>query len=419
MNILRLSLQSLGNRRYTAWLTLCTIAFSVALLLGVEKVRSGARAGFASTLSGTDLIVGARGGEIPLLLYSVFRLGDATNNLSWSSYQEIAALPQVRWTIPLALGDSHRGYRVLGTNGDYFRHYRYGRRQALAFAAGRPFADVYEAVLGAEVADALGYRLGRSIVVAHGVGEANLLQHQDKPFTVVGILERTGTPVDRTVHVSLEGITAMHVDWVFGVPLPGLSLSAEQARTRDLTPKTITAFLVGLDSRVSTFHIQRQVNDYRAEPLLAVIPGVALGRLWELIGVAEQALLIVSGCVVLTGLAGMLAVLLAGLEERRRELAILRSVGARPGHLFALLAGEAGGFAVAGGLLGTALLYGALYLLRPLVESRFGLYLELGPPGARELALLGGVAVAGLLLGLIPAYRAYRHSLADGMTIRI
>lgn len=419
MALLRLSIKSIRNRRFTAGLTLCAIAFSVALLLTVEKVRNGARESFASTISGTDLIIGARSGEIPLLLYSVFRIGNATNNVSWQSYQDIVAHPKITWTIPLSLGDSHRGYRVLGTNQDYFQHYQYGRQQNLRFAHGRAFQGVYEAVLGAEVAAALGYTPGTEIIIAHGTGNASLVNHDDKPFQVVGILARTGTPVDRTVHVSLEGITAMHVDWRFGAPLPGLRIGAEEALERDLTPTTLTAVLVGLDSPISAFALQRWVNEYPEEPLLAVLPGVALAQLWELMGVAEQALVFVSACVVLTGLTGMLAVILAGLAERRRELAILRSVGARPAHVFGLLTLEAGGFALIGSLLGLGLVYAALWLLQPLIESAFGFYLPVHPPDGGELAILSGVVGAGLLMGLIPGYRAYRYSLADGMIVRI
>ncbi len=161
MPILTLALKSLLNRRFTALLTLLSIALSVALLLGVERVRSETRASFSSTISGTDLIVGARSGPVQLLLYSVFRIGNATNNISWQSYQDIAAHPKVAWTVPISLGDSHRGFRVLGTTPGYFDHYRYARDRRLEFAAGARFDDLFDAVLGAEVADALGYRTGR------------------------------------------------------------------------------------------------------------------------------------------------------------------------------------------------------------------------------------------------------------------
>ncbi len=420
MHLLRLALASLANRRATALLTVLVIALSVGLLLAVERVRTETRSSFASTISGTDLIVGARSGSVNLLLYSVFRIGNATNNIRWDSYQQIAALPRVKWAIPLSLGDSHRGYRVLGTTPDYFTHYRYGQDRALQLAAGRPFADLFEVVLGAEVARALGYRLGDEIVLAHGVGAISLTRHDDKPFRVAGILARTGTPVDRTLHISLAGMEALHVDWQGGMPARGAArIDAEQARRLDLRPQAITAVLLGLDSRIATFAVQRALNEYRGEPLLAILPGVALQELWSLMGTAEQALLAVSACVVLVGLVGMLTALLASLNERRREMAILRSVGARPWQIAALLLAEALVLTLAGLLLGLALLYLAIALGQDFLQARHGLFLPLAAPSPREWLLLAASLAAALLLGLLPAWRAYRQSLVDGLSVRL
>jgi putative ABC transport system permease protein len=419
MAILRLAWKSLLNRRLTAGLTLFSIALSVSLLIGVERVRVEARESFAHTISGTDLIVGARSGGVQLLLYAVFRIGNATNNISWESYQDIAALPSVAWSIPISLGDSHRGYRVMGTTQDYFNHYHYARDRGLTFAHGDDFSDLYDAVLGAEVAEALDYHLGDPIVIAHGANDVSFARHEDKPFKVVGILKRTGTPVDRTVHVSLEAIEAIHIDWQGGAPVPGLSISAEKARHKDLSPKAITAALIGLKSKIATFQVQRTVNDYAEEPLTAILPGVALSELWGIIGIAENALLIISGFVVVVGLFGMLTALLTSLNERRREMAILRSVGARPGHIFALIMGEAVALTLAGILLGLGLLYGLLSIARPIIEARYGIYIELGGLTPHELLLLGIVLLAGFVVGMLPSYRAYRLSLADGLSIRI
>lgn len=416
--MLRLAFKSLLNRRGTVLLTIFTIAISTALLVGVERLRGEARSSFASTLSGTDLIVGARAGTVQLLLYSVFRMGEPTSNVSWQTYQEIATAPSVAWTVPMSLGDSHRGYRVLGSTDAYFEHYRYGSRHPLAFAQGRAFEGVYDAVLGSEVAAKLGYALDQDIVLAHGIGRVSFSDHDDKPFKVVGILAPTGTPVDRTVHVSLAAIEAIHIDWQSGTRVPGRSMSAEQALQQDLTPKTITAFLVGLKSRVATFALQRQINDYRAEPLTAILPGVALQQLWSLTGVAENALRIVAGCVVIVGLLGMLTALLTTLNERRREMAILRSVGARPRTVLGLLVLESATLTLAGIALGMVLLYAIIASLRGLAASRFGLYLGLGPPTPSEWLALAAIFGAGILVGLLPAWLGYRRSLSDGLTVR-
>ncbi len=417
--MLTLAVKSLKNRKFTTALTIAAIALSVTLLLGVERIRKEAKASFTKTISGTDLIVGARTGPVQLLLYSVFRIGNATNNISWESYQEMSQNPNVKWTIPISLGDSHRGYRVMGTNADYFKHFLFAGGRRLEMAKGRIFDGVFDAVLGADVARALGYRLEDAIIIAHGAGQVSFVKHDDKPFTVVGILRKTGTPVDQTVHVRLEGIEAIHIDWQDGAPLPGQSISRQQVLNMDLTPKTITAFLVGLKSRIAVFGVQRFVNQYPQEPLLAILPGVALQELWHLVGVAEKALLAVSGFVVVVGLAGMLIALMTSLNERRREMAILRSVGARPYHVFALIVGESALLTVMGVAIGIGLLYALLVISQPLILAKFGIFIEISAISLYELWLIVIVCLAGIVIGLIPGYRIYRYSLADGMTIRI
>jgi putative ABC transport system permease protein len=419
MSILDLAVKSLWNRRLAAAFTLCAIAFSVTLLLGVERLRTEARTGFANTISGVDLIVGARSGGVQLLLYSIFHIGNATNNIDWLSYQDIAQHPKTSWVVPISLGDSHRGYRVVGTDGTFFRHYHFAGDRTLAFAAGRVFTTPFDAVLGADVARSLGYRLGQKIVLAHGAGEVNLMEHTNMPFRVTGILARTGTPLDRSILVSLEGITAIHIGWEAGVPMPGLNVTPQEAEHMNLTPKTLTALLVGLNSRIATFQVQRYINDYRGEPLLAILPGATLQELWDLVGVGERVLLAVSAFVVIVGMAGMLTVLLAGLEARRREMAVLRSVGAHPRQVLALILGETAAMTLAGIGLGVLLLYGLILVLRPVLESHWGIFLGLEMLSLRELGLLGAVFTVGLLSGLLPAWLAYHQSLADGLTVRL
>jgi putative ABC transport system permease protein len=266
----------------------------------------------------------------------------------------------------------------------------------------------------------LGYRLGDSVIIAHGIGNVSFAEHKDKPFRIAGILAPTGTPVDRTVHVSLQAITAIHIDWQSGAQAPEhYRVSAAQARAHDLTPDTITAFLVGMRSKVMTFTMQRAINEYRQEPLLAVLPGIALSQLWELVGVADAALAVVAAFVVLAGLLGMLTAILTSLNERRREMAILRSVGARPGHIFALMVFEAGILAATGVIAGTALTYVILFASQPLLERRFGIFLQIRPLGGWELSILAAIIASALLMGLLPAFRAYRNTLSDGLQIRV
>ncbi|WP_316015008.1 ABC transporter permease [Roseobacter sp. HKCCA0434] len=415
--ILRLAARSLLARALTVGMTVLAIALSVMLYLGVEKVREGARASFSDTISGTDLIVGARSGSVQLLLYSVFRIGNATNNLSWQSYLDIAARPEVDWIVPISLGDSHRQFRVMGTTPGFFEHYRYRGGRALDMAEGERIDDLYDTVIGAEVAETLGYAVGDPIVVSHGL--ASFTDHADQPFRVSGIVARTGTPVDRTVIVGLEAIEAIHVDWQRGARIPGRTTPTEAIRQMDLTPTAITAALIGTDSRLQIFALQRAINDYPEEPLMAILPGVALAELWQIVGVAESALTAVAVMVVVTALLGMMAMIFASLGERRREMAIWRAMGARPVTILGLLVLEAMLTAAAGALLGIALLYAALVIAQPIVDSAYGLWLPIAPPGARDLIALATVIGAAALVSLIPALRAYRLSLADGMMVRI
>lgn len=417
MTIPKLALASLLNRRWTAALTVFSIAVSVMLVLGVDRLRQDARDSFANTISGTDLIVGARSGSTQLLLYSVFRIGNATNNIGWKSYRDLAGDRRVAWAVPLSLGDSHRGYRVLGTSAAYFDHYRVAGGRALSFADGGVFKDVFDVVLGAEVARALRYRMGQRVIVEHGLG-GGINRHEDKPFRVSGILAPTGTPVDRTLHVSLAGIEAMHIDFgpnrLAGAP----RLSPDDVRKMPLKPAAITAFLIGLKSKRAIFAVQREINNYRREPLLAILPGVALHELWSVVGVVETALAAIAVCVLISAFLGMTTMLLAGLNERRREMAVLRAVGAGPRHIALLLISEAAGLAAAGAALGVIFAGLALALAGDWLGTRYGLYLSDALPGARDAGVAAAVIAAGAVAGIIPALRAARQSLADGLIAR-
>jgi putative ABC transport system permease protein len=420
--LLHVAWNSALNRRGTLGLVMLSIALATALLLTLERLRTDIRESFALSVSGTDLVVGARTSPIQLMLYAVFRVGGATNTVKMESIEAIAQHRAVAWVVPLALGDSHRGRPVLGTSTAYFERYAYGDRQPLVLAQGRAFAGtldgLYEAVIGAEVAASLGYGLGQKIVLSHGSADTLAPQHADKPFTVVGILARTGTPVDRTVHVSLEAIEAIHLDWAGGAPIPGLTIAPEHARKFDLKPKQVTAALVGLKNRVAVFNVQRFVAGYEGEPLLAVLPGVALDELWAVVGPGEQALLVISALVALVSLASLVAVVLAGLNERRRELAVLRAVGAGPRHVLLLLAAEGALVTALGVLLGVLATVAAVLLAAPLLQQQFGITLSAGAPTAAQWGLLGAVLAAGMLASLVPGWRAYRLSLADGLSPR-
>lgn len=420
--LLNLSTRSLWNRRVTSGLTVLSVACSVALLLAVGRIRQGAEESFANTISQTDLIVGARGGTTQLLLYSIFHVGTATQNLSFESFARWSKHPAVAWVIPISLGDSHRGYRVVATDQRFFEHYRFMRdRQVELRDGGRVPADVFDVALGSEVATKLHYKTGDAIVLAHGVGEgAGFVNHQDKPFTVSGILKPTGTPLDRSLYITLAGMEAIHADWQDGAPpARGSGISAAEVRKQPLEVHELTAFLVRTKTRIETLHLQREINTDTTEALTAIIPGVALQELWTQIGYAEVGLRAVSWVVVAVSMIGMMIALYSSLSERRREMAILRALGARSRFVGILLVSEALLLVLAGALLGICATYGLVAAASPWIRETLGLAIPWTFLAADEAIYLLVLLGLGLVVSLLPAYTAYRNALHDGLSVRL
>jgi putative ABC transport system permease protein len=477
--LFRLAIQSLKHRRLQAVLCVLTVAISTALLLAVLHLRKEARTSFQNTLSGTDLIVGARTGSLPLLLYTVFHIGDVSSNIDYQSFAKIAADPRVAWAVPISLGDSHQGFRVVGTTDALFTHYRYGNKTPLGFQHGQAFRnDQSHAVIGAEVAKRLAYKLNDAIVVAHGLGRVSFVKHQAQPLTIVGILQATGTPVDQSIYVPLAALDAMHHS------APGdqhdhddhdhddhdhddhdhddhdhddhehdehdhehddhehehdehdhrsdhdnqnlqnhndnaTQQNAVAASTDQHQPKEITAFYLGLKIRATALAMQREINTDKREPLQAVLPTATLQQLWKLIGVAENAMLILTAAVIMAGLLSILISLWSSLEARRREMAILRSVGAGARHVFALLLMEGFLLSVIGVSLAALMISTLFYFAGPLLAAQYGLFASAAWWSADAALVMLGVVAAALLLCLIPAIAAYRNALVDGLTMRL
>jgi putative ABC transport system permease protein len=416
MILFLLAFKSLRSRAVTTTLTIFSIALSVFLLVGVDRVRQGTQVGFSGTLSQTDLVVGARGGSLPLLLYSVFHIGTASNDISFASYQHFRDHRAVQWTIPFSMGDSHHGYRVVATDDNFYEHYRYRRDHSIQFASGSRPEGIFDAVVGSEVAARLGYSLGRKIVLSHGLESVSLLNHADKPFTVVGILTQTSTPVDRTIYITLYGDEAMHVDWTDGTPPAiGQEIPASKIHKEDLHIDQVSAFLVRTKSRVDTLRLQREINTYAGEPLTAIIPALALEDLWSVLGYADVALSLVSGAVLIVGLLAMLIALYTALNERRREVAVLRAIGLHARQIFLLFVLESTLITIVGTLVGLIAVYVLLWIFHVPIETHFGIPMAMVGVSSRVALYACVVILAGGLLGCIPAIRAYRNGLIDGL----
>ena len=421
MILFKLAWKSLKNRLTSSVLTITSIALSVALLFAVERTQRAAEEGFTQSVSQVDLLVGAKTGPLNLILYTVFNMGSANNNISWESYQDIKSKPQVDWTIPYSLGDGHKGFRVVATDENFYQHYRFRGDQSVEFKTGQPALDVWDVVIGSDVEKKLKYKLGDSVVIAHGVTKGEALQfHDDKPFRVVGILKPTGTALDQSIYISLYGMEAIHMDWKDGAaPQPGQSVSAASIKKENIKIGPITAFFLRTKSRIETLRLQREINTYVDEPLLAIIPGATLSELWRGLSQIDVILKIISVMVLAVGLASMVSSLLASLNERRREMSILRSLGATTGQITLLLVFESTFLTLIGVLFGALLNIIAVWSIASWLQSEFGFYITGAVFTMTDIIYGVIIVVAGVFVGLLPALQARQRALKDGLTIKV
>ncbi len=411
--LLHLALKSLLNRRITVILTVVSLTLSISLFLSIDALRLGAKKSFFGNVKSGDLILGAKSGEIQLLLYSLFQIGSPTNNISWESYKNYAQHPEVIWTIPISLGDSHKQFRVLGTNNNYFKYFSYRNEKKLEFEYGKKLNGLFDVIIGNDVANTLNYELGDSIIIAHGISSQSL--HDEFPFKVKGILKKTGTSADRLVIVSLEALEVIHKDWQIGIKVPSQKKSKTKFEHEGLDPKEITAAIVKIKSPIKIFQLQREINQYEFEPLQAVIPGIALSKLWKIVSVTENIMLSISAMVIVSSLIGLIAILYSTLNNRRKEMALLRIVGASPRTIFSLLVMEALIISVLSILVSILFTQLLSLIFFPILDQKFGIYLESKFLSIKDLYFLSLVILTSIFVSIFPALQAYKNSINDGI----
>lgn len=397
--------RSLVSRSKTVLLTFLSLLVSISVLISVEHIRVQAKESFNRTISGVDLIVGAPSGELNLLLYSVFRMGSPTNNIRYDSFTMLQQHESVAWAVPVSLGDSHRGFRVMGTNADYFEFFKYGNNRSLVLSVGMALNGPFDAVIGADVAKSLGYQQGDKIVIAHGLGSTSFVNHEEAPFTVTGILAATGTPIDKTVHVSLPAIEAIHL-----APQQLLEL-VKNPKAQLPQPTNITAVMLGLKSKFATFTLQRQLNNYQSDRLMAVLPGVAMAQLWQLMASVESVLQIIGYLVLLASLFGLATMLLATMNERQKEIAVFRILGASPKLIVSLVILEALIISVLALGCSMVLVTLSLMTLEGWLTAEYGLFLTTNIFSVQLLLSSVIIVIATIITALLPGIEAYKRAL--------
>ena len=414
--MIRLMIASMRSRLVPIFLVIVALSASMALLLAVDRIQQATKNGFNQSLSGVDLVLGPGGSGLELVLYTVFHLGKPTNNITTETVSDITDDPMVEWAVPIALGDNHRGYRVISTTDEYFDRIKFGGDQPLVFAQGAPFSDLNETVIGSEVAEALGYALDTSIFVTHGSQMIGKL-HDDFSFKITGILASTGTPIDRAVFVSLEGYELVHLGWQNGsktVSLQNLDINAIPKER--LYPKTVTAVYLGLTSKLSLFKFIRAVRDYPEEAISAVIPGVALAELWSIVGIVDSVFQLLNWLIIGISIVGMVTMIITGLDSRTRELTILRALGLSPPKLAGLVLLETIIISLTAVLSAIVLVWFLTVAAADLLNQWAGVRIELTWLAIDELSTIMIIVLAGVCASLIPAGMVYRRSLHKGFS---
>ena len=410
--MLSLLLKSIRSRIIPTSLVTISLMASMVLLLSIERIQQGAEEGFNQSISGVDVIIGPRSSSLELVLYTVFHLGRPTNNITTKTIDDIKLRNDIDWIVPIALGDSHKGFRVIATQSNYFEHIKYSDNQSLTFLKGRAFYELPEVVLGSDVADKLNYSLGSNIQITHGSVEATGNKHDDFSFKASGILNKTGTPIDQAIFVDLKGYELLHLGWKSGKKVFSLdNIDLSTIPKEDLNPKTLTAAFVGLKSKLTLFNFSKSIREYPNEAISAVIPGVALSELWSIVGLVDKGFELLSWIIIAISLIAMITLIIASLDNRKQEMTIYRANGASPRFLATMVIYESL-------VIGLVAIIGAIILVTIVTyfaTSQLNLTLGISPSfqwiSLGEIKVFSVILLAGVLSSLIPAVMVFRKNL--------
>ena len=410
--MLSLLLKSMRSRLIPTSLVTISLMASMVLLLSIERIQQGAEEGFNQSISGVDAIIGPRSSSIELVLYTVFHLGRPTNNITTKTVNDVKLRGDISWLVPIALGDSHKGFRVVATEPNYFEHIKYANGQPLVFSKGVAFAELSEAVLGSDVAEKLSYRVGSKIQITHGSVESVGSKHDDFSFVVTGILNKTGTPIDQAIFLDLKGYELLHLGWksgkkIFNLDDINLSSLPEDA----LIPKTVTAAFIGLKSKLTLFNFSKNIREYPKEAISAVIPGIALSELWSIVGLVDKGFQLLSWIIIAISLIAMVTLIIASLDNRKQEMTIYRANGASPKFLAMMVLCESL-------VIGLTAIVGAIILVTIVTyfaTAQLNLALGISPSfewiSMGEITVFSFILLAGALSSLIPAVMVFRKNL--------
>ena len=405
--------RSLRQHALSTSVTVLSVALAIGLTMAVFSVSAQTRKAFTGGPVGFDAVLGARGSQLQLVMNTVFHLETSPGNIPWSLYESVRNDPTVELAIPYAVGDNYRGFRIVGTTQEMFTKFEYQKDRGFQIQPpGRVFETLsQEAVIGSRVAEKTGLTYGSKFNAFHGVVYDERQKH-DQEFTVVGVLEPTNSPSDKVIWIPVEGVYLMD-----GHVLRKGNQIYKPKRTERIPAefKELSAVMIKFKNPALGWPMSQTVNNQGKVATLAWPIGKVMAELFDKMGWVTEILRLVAYMVVLVAAASILASIYNTMNERRREFAILRALGASRGTVFAVIVFEAKVIAILGCLVGFVVYGLILWLVAVVVRQQTGVALDLL---AFDWALVWtpvSMIVLGSLSGLLPAFKAYRTDVASNL----
>ncbi len=407
--ILLIARKSLARHALSTSVTAGSLALACGLVIGVFSIQQQAHEAFTTGAPGFDAVLGARGSQLQLVMNSVLHLDTSPGNIPYTSYVEMRDDPRVKLAVPYAVGDNYKGYRVVGTSEELLTEFEYGEGVGYrVMQGGRVFSELkMEAVIGSQVARTTGLRVGSHLHFEHGIQE-DVGHDHDEDYVVVGILEPTNTPTDKVIWVPLEGMYRLS-----GHVLRGEGEVYKPKPNEDIPDevKEVSAVMLAFKSPQTGFQLSQQINGGKEMTLAWPIARV-MAQLFDKIGWAHQVLSLVAYLVCVVGAGSILASLYNAMNERRREFAILRALGARRATVFGAILAESTAIAALGASAGV-LVYGIVFTVAAhVIRAEAGIVLDLWQYHPSLWMAPVGVTVLGALAGIVPAMKAYGTDVA-------
>lgn len=424
MNLFQIVLKNIKQRKLSAALTIISTLLGVALVIAILVIKQESEDAFNQTATGYELIVGPKGSPLQVTLNTIYHIGLPVNNMPYRTYDLISKDRRVKLAIPYVMGDNYKNFRIIGTSEKFFTEFEYQKGKRYSFQTGRQFENENEAVIGNDVAEKTGMKIGDTFIGSHGVEAYEYAEeHDEHKFTVTGILNKTFTPNDKVIFIPMESVWEMHyhgeeestIDTIHSGHEHGEVHKHEFPEER----KTITSILVSLKSPVYFDLLRRQINDDKFEGInaQAIIPVLEIMQLFEIIGNINSVLLIVAYMVIIVAVISILVSIYNTINERKRDIAIMRALGASRGKIFGMIILEGLFISFIGAILGVFAGHLAVYVFSPLISAKTGILITGLTFNIFELYLVLGTIILSVLVSILPAVKAYRTDVAKNLSL--